>query len=255
MIPSLMVIVALKATVFMFPIWKTTAETVHSKETALIRKARETEKGLTKIVNHAYCDSSLSDEDKMTKKTLKEIHTYAELKSDPQRNLPDSFTICSSMMTPSCPSYFWPSFFTILNDDKAPFIAPTIRHKEITSLLMIFYLQEESKSVVGKIPPLFPNQWIKSCLAINTTSGLITWVVEGILILNTTSDLTSRPKDLSRKLVLGVRSFGGNWRASNSKVTNVNIFSSYLSVERMQRMTEEGSCVEKGDYLAWSGKD
>ena len=133
-----MVVVALKATEFLLSIWTTTAETVHSKESALIREVRETELGLTKVVNHAYCDSSLSDEHKLTKKTLKEIHTYAELKSDPQGNLPDSFTICSSLMTPSCPSYWWPSFFTILDNDKAQFIAPTIRHKDITSLLMIF---------------------------------------------------------------------------------------------------------------------
>ena len=75
----LVVVVALRAAVFLFPIWRTTAETVHSKESSLIREARETEMGLTRIVNHAYCDSSLSDEDKVTKKTLKEIHTYAEL--------------------------------------------------------------------------------------------------------------------------------------------------------------------------------
>ena len=191
---------------------------------------------------------------KMAKKTLKEIHTYAELNFDPKGNLPDLFTICSSLMTPSCPSYWWPSFFTILDNDKAQFFAPVKGHKDMTSLLKI-YFQEGSKSVVGKIPPLFPNQWIKSCLSINTTSGFITWVVEGVVILNTTSDelsnSTSRPKDLSKKLVLGAKSFGGFWGASNSKVTNVNIFSYPLSVERMKRMTEEGSCVEKGDYLAW----
>ena len=61
-----MVAVALEANVFLLSIWRIRAETVHSKET---------EMGLTRIVNNAYCDSSLSDEDKMTKKTLKEIHT------------------------------------------------------------------------------------------------------------------------------------------------------------------------------------
>ena len=205
MIPTLMAVETLaKATVFLLSIWTITAETVHSKEGTLIRQARGTEMGSTRIVNHAYCDSSLSDEDKTYKKTLQEIHTYAELKFDPHGNLPESFTICSSMMTPSCPSHFWPPFFTILDDDKAQFFAPYIRHKEMTSLLRI-YFQETTKSAVGKIPPLFPNQWIKSCLAMNTTSGFITWVVEGVLIMNVTSDelsnSTSRPKDLGKKLV------------------------------------------------------
>ena len=48
-----MVVVALKATVFLLSIWTITAETVHSKEGALIREARETEMGMARIVNHA----------------------------------------------------------------------------------------------------------------------------------------------------------------------------------------------------------
>ena len=32
----------------------------------------------TNVINHAYCKSSLSEEDKMDKKTLEEVHTYAE---------------------------------------------------------------------------------------------------------------------------------------------------------------------------------
>ena len=92
---SLVVVVALKATVFLFPIWTTSTETVRSKETALFRKARETLRELTTVVNHAFCDSNVSDENKMAKRTLKEIHTYAERLGDiypcdiyPWRHLP-----------------------------------------------------------------------------------------------------------------------------------------------------------------------
>ena len=165
-ISSLMVVVALKATVFLLSIRTNTAETVHSKESEHIRRVRETEMGLTRTVNHAFCDSSLSDEDKVTKKTLKEIHTCAELKSDPQGNLPDSFTVCSSMMTPSCPSLMWPPFFTILDTNKAQFFTSYIRHRDIASLLKILF-QETSKSVVGKIPPLFPNCSAMKCAGVN----------------------------------------------------------------------------------------
>ena len=54
---------------------------------------------LTKVVNHEFLPSSLSVEDKNDKKTLKELHTYAELKDDPRSSLPDSFTICSTAKT------------------------------------------------------------------------------------------------------------------------------------------------------------
>ena len=67
---SLVVVVALKAAVFLFPVWIIAADPVHSKESALIRETRETEMRLTRIVNHAFCDSSLSDEDKVSKKNI-----------------------------------------------------------------------------------------------------------------------------------------------------------------------------------------
>ena len=63
---SLVVVVA----VFLFPVWIIAADPVHSKESALIRETRETEMRLTRIVNHAFCDSSLSDEDKVSKKNI-----------------------------------------------------------------------------------------------------------------------------------------------------------------------------------------
>ena len=37
----------------------------------------------------------------------------------------------------------------------------------------------------------------------------------------------------------------------SNKVSNMNIFSGELSLEMMQKQTEEGFCVEEGDYLAW----
>ena len=252
---KLIIVSAINATLFLFPFWTITAKRDYSKEKGSILKARETSEGLNRVINHAFCDSSLSDEDKMTKKTLKEIHTYAELAFDPHGNLPDSFTICSAIMTPSCPSEYWPTFFSILGNDMRHLFSASIRHKHLTSYLFFYYHNGRSKSVVGEIPPLFPNQWTKSCMATNTTSGIITWVVEGVLIMNKTfEDLrnsTNRLRDLSRKLVLGAGSFAGTWRASSSKVTNLNVFSSALSTEKMRKMTEGGICAEKGDYLAW----
>ena len=135
-------------------------------------------------------------------------------------------------------------------------MAPISNHGSLESLLVIIFSEGASELANGKIPPLFPNQWTRSCMAINTTSGLIHWVVEGNLIMSTTSqevkNSKNRPKDLSKKIVLGARSYGGVWRAPSHKVTNLNIFSSLVSIEKMKRMTGEGgSCHEEGDYLAW----
>ena len=209
----------------------------------------------TNVVSQAFCESTLPAEDKMSKKTLKEIHSYAELKHDPRASLPDSFTICSSIMTPSCPNYIWPAFFTILDNEGAQLLATICNRGFIESSLEILYHLGATELITGKIPPLFPNQWTKSCLALNITSGLIHWVVEGTLIMTTKSEEVknskNKPKDLSNKVVLGARSYGGIWFQPSQKVTNLNIYSSFLSIERMKNMTKDESCVEEGDYLAW----
>ena len=62
----------------------------------------------------------------------------------------------------------------------------------------------------------------------------------------------SRMKDLSKKIVLGVKSYANIWYAVSQKMTSLNIFSSALPIEQMKSMTEGASCVKEGDYLAWS---
>ena len=87
-----------------------------------------TAKTETGVVNLALCESSLPPEEKKGKKTLEEVHTYAELKHDPRASLPDSFTVCSSIMTAGCQSWKWPTFFNILDNNGGQFLGPYIRH-------------------------------------------------------------------------------------------------------------------------------
>ena len=75
-------------------------------------------------------------------------------------------------------------------------------------------------------------------MAVNTTSGFIQWVVEGTLVVDSefveVKTLKSRPRDLSEKIILGSR---GRARARALKVTNLDIFSSFLPLENMVNMT------------------
>ena len=162
------------------------------------------------VISHAFCDSSVSAKDKIGKKSLDEVHTYAELKHDPRALLPDSFTICSTIMTTSnCPSSWYTSFFTLLDNNKTQLLAPAFKPGSSVSILKIYFLKGSSDSAVNKIPPLFPNQWTRSCVAINTTSGSIQWVVEGTLLMNTTSEEVknskNHPRNLGKKIILGSR--------------------------------------------------
>ena len=116
------------------------------------RRSKDTTEPVTKVFSHIPCESSLAEEDKIGKKRLDEIHTFAELKHDPRASLPDSFTVCSTMMTTSCRNYVWPAFFTILDENRTQFLAPIISRWTIKSALQVLYLQGMSERVIGKIP-------------------------------------------------------------------------------------------------------
>ena len=89
--------------------------------------------GQLDVVSHAFCDSSVSDEDKVGKKTLEEIHTYAELKHGPRAPLPESFTVCSTIMATGCQSQRWPTFFNILDNNGGQFLGSFLSHGFIES--------------------------------------------------------------------------------------------------------------------------
>ena len=138
----------------------------------------------------------------MAKNSLKEVHTYAELKHDPRASLPDRFTICSTIMIPNCLSRAWPTFFAVLSNNRTQILSPIGSPASIVTHLKILYLQGASEQANGKIPPIFPNKWTRSCMAINTKSGLIHWVVEGTLIMATISEEVKNSKPIRTKFFL-----------------------------------------------------
>ena len=153
-----------------------------SSNVSVLRKTRALADD-THVVSLAFCESRLPAEDKMPKKTLEEVHTYAELKNDPRASLPDSFTVCSTIMTTGCQSWRSPMFFNILGSNNSQLLTPYVSHGLMKSKFIIGFEKEELPLLIGKLPPLFPNQWTRSCLVVNTTSGLIHWVVDGTLVV------------------------------------------------------------------------
>ena len=59
----------------------------------------------TNVVSLTFCETRLPAKDKMGKKTLAEVHTYAELKHDPRASLPRVFAVCSTVMVIDSPSW------------------------------------------------------------------------------------------------------------------------------------------------------
>ena len=94
-------------------------------------------------------ESNLPVQDSRSKKKLGEIRAYAELKGD---------TLSS--------------FLSLLDDQGSQLLGLWLTHSTTESKLGIDFLETSPPMVIGAIPPLFPNEWIRGCLAINTTSGL-----------------------------------------------------------------------------------
>ena len=95
-------------------------------------------------------------------------------------------------------------------------------------------------------------------MAVNTQSGMIQVVVDGHVVEDKVyqemvASIGNRPTNLTGRIVLGAGWANGVWGSDPSKKTNVNVFSSSLSIERMESITRGGGeeCGVQGDYLSW----
>ena len=204
----------------------------------------------TSVISHEF---PLTEENLSTKPKKEDLHTFAELKNDPEAFFPPLFTICSTIMTTTASHSF---FFSLLGNGNNNYLNAFLdRGMESLGVISGLY----SFKAKGKINRVFPEQWVSTCLAVNTKSGLLQWVVDTKLIANVTieaiiQNAPQHPADLSGKLLLGARNKGpGGWSVHSNQVTLLNIFSYTMSIKEMQKMTIEGEekCLKHGDYLSW----
>ena len=135
----------------MFTLWFLLSTVAHVMSIDAVtpqRRSRATANSY--VVSHLFCESSLAREERIGQKTLEEVHTYSELKHDPRASLPDSFTVCSTIMTTGCQSSSWPTFFNILDDNRSQFLSPFHSHGLIESRLMIGFHEGGTEGVSGR---------------------------------------------------------------------------------------------------------
>ena len=109
----------------------------------------------TSVVSHEF---PLTEENLLLKPKKEDLHTFAELTNDPKASFPPLFTICNYLNA---------------------FLAAGM--KSLGLLSGLFYFKPK-----GNINRVFPEQWISSCLAVNTESGLLQWVLDTRLMANVT---------------------------------------------------------------------
>ena len=96
-------------------------------------------------------------------------------------------------------------------------------------------------------------QWIRVCLSLDSVEAIVKLVVDGVFVGEREYSLEndwSRPENLI--LMLGYGS-SGSGKEFTGKVTELNIFKSALSAEKMKSQTTAGEegCGLSGDLVSW----
>ena len=105
--------------------------------------------------------------------------------------------------------------------------------------------------------PIVPHSWYHVCLGLDTVSGMLRIVVNGIKVVNeekaefrNTSDW--RPGSLDGNILVFKEFFTSFWAQKRGKFSNMNVFAFMISLDdMMMRTSGEADCTGAGDYLSW----
>ena len=191
------------------------------------------------------------------------IKDYATLANDPKEQLPNSFTICSSMLVNF--STTMGNFLLMSKEDGSQWfdLSIVLVARDFKHMTEKFELSFENPTtqkyeniyIFDPLVPIVPHTWYHMCLGLDTVSGLLRIVVNGVVLVNEEKDFfkntTSwKPRSLAGKISLFKSYMSGVWVQCRSTMSNMNIFSSMITVDNMVTRTSDGEdCKSAGDYL------
>ena len=147
--------------------------------------------------------------------SLDDVSSLAVLAKDSRGALPETFTICSDIMSLLSTAENRLMFFNLLGNNEEQLFAVIAPGGNLYT----------TWGIIGHIATFFPNQWLRSCMAIDTVSGMINWVVDGDLVANKTiavlkdSDTSFK---LNAKIILGAfQTPSKEWQVYSNKLTNL----------------------------------
>ena len=191
------------------------------------------------------------------------IKDFVTLANDPKANLPDSYTICSSVFVQFVTSD--KIVIEMLKQDGSPWYllelsATDRKYDSLTEVMTIWYADPATgKTVLEYFSnaniPIVPHSWYHVCMGLDTVSGLLRIVVNGRVVVNEEKDYFEdttdwKPTSVAEKILIFKGYLGGFWYQYRGSFSNMNIFSSLMSVEDMITRTSGGdTCDTPGDYL------
>ena len=188
---------------------------------------------------------------------------YITLAKDPHGNLPDSFTVCSSLFIKFATTEN--SALQILKEDKTPWYSLEIstnsrNYDSLSETVSLWYenprtgnLQQDFFS--NAHIPIVPHSWYHICMGLDTVSGLVRIVLNGREVANEEKEnfrntISWKPKSLEGRIILFKGYSSGFWVQDRSKTSNFNIFNSMMSMDDMLSRTLGGdNCSTPGDYI------
>ena len=114
------------------------------------------------------------------------------------------------------------------------------------------FLKEQFRDA---IIPIVPRSWYHVCMGLDTVSGLLRIVVNGVEVVNEEKNYFRnsadvKPKSVAGKLLVFKEHHIGVYLNNRGMFTNMNIFGSMMSIDAMIQRTSGGeSCFDPGDYL------
>ena len=182
---------------------------------------------------------------------------FATLIADEKEDLPDQFTVCSTIFQDSLSLHT--AWVEILNEDFSHwfYIYPQMKNamKDTESIFHSLWMNVNGASYYfSDFGPVRYNRWIHACASINLATGLISLVVDGFSIQSKVVEglALKRPFSLAGRVILGKVFFFGAWHQANGLVGNLQVFGRVLPQKEMISLTAGDGCGSEGDYMAWT---
>ena len=192
------------------------------------------------------------------------VENYVVLAEDPISNLTEDFTICSSVFVKFV--FLEPTdVIVMLKQDGSPWFVLELNtvtrdYESLSEKMKLIFEDPESGShdselFTDTIIPIVPHSWYHICMGLDTVSGLLRIVVNGVEVVNEEKEYFRnsthwKPTSLKGKILQFKGYCSGFWYQHRNIFSNLNIFSSMMSVEDMVTRTAGGeACDSPGDYL------
>ena len=196
------------------------------------------------------------------------INEYVTLLNDPKANLPNSFTVCTSILSKYKTTAI--AFFEMYKEDGTHWfllqVGTTKRDYKNPSETVTIWYENPTTGSHGQEDfedatiPIVPHSWYHLCMGLDTESGLLRIVFNGVEVVNEEKDYFKnttewKPKSVNGKILQFKGKMGLGWYQHRATFSNLNIFSTMMSVNSMVERSSGGdSCSSPGDYLRYTVK-